>query len=87
MEALLPRHVLHSDDDCNRCVTTGAASRGMLGLWWPLRAPHAPHASCCILLCCTVTVAVLGGLVCAQWRSAFARDGSSERIHTSRRRW
>ena len=55
MEALLPRHLLHGDDDCNRCVTTGAASRGMLGLWWPLRAPHAPHASCCILLCCTVT--------------------------------
>ena len=41
----------------------------------------APHA------CCTVTVAVLGGLVCAQSRSAFARDGSSERIHISRRRW
>ena len=27
-------------------------------------------------------MAVLGGLVCAQWRSAFARDGSSERIVT-----
>ena len=40
-----------------------------------------PHA------CCTVTVAVLGGLVCAQSRSAFARDGSSERVHNSRRRW
>ena len=70
MEALLPTHVLHGDDDCNQCVTTGAASRGMLGLWWPLRAPHAPHASCCIWLCCTVTVAVLGGLVCAQSRGA-----------------
>ena len=25
------------------------------------------------VVCCTVTVAVLGGLACAQWRSAFAR--------------
>ena len=34
-----------------------------------------------------VTVAVLGGLVCAQSRRAlFARDGSSERIHILRRR-
>ena len=58
-------------------------ARGMqLCLWW-LHAPHAPYC----MLCCTVTVAVLGGLVCAQSRSAFARDGSSERIHISRRRW
>ena len=32
----------------------------------------------------TVTVAVLSGLVCAQRRSAFACDGSGERIHLSR---
>ena len=57
-------------------------ARGMqLCLWW-LHAPHAPYC----MLCCTVTVAVLGGLVCAQSRSAFARDGSSERIYISRPR-
>ena len=33
-------------------------ARGMqLRLWWPLRAPHAPHASCCMCtsmsMCCT----------------------------------
>ena len=95
---LAPHLVRH-----NWCVTTAANdfairnTRGTRRAAAPVVAAARstrPRASCCkcacapsLWLCCTVTVAVLGGLVCAQSRRAlFARDGSSERIHILRRR-
>ena len=89
---LAPHLVRH-----NWCVTTAAndfATRNTRGTRHAAASVVAAACSTrstrfmlqmCMCTCCTVTVAVLGGLVCAQSRS-FARVGSSKRTHISRRR-